>query len=350
MKFKELLFLAIFPSLLISCHRADTAVETIDIAGYQENAMADFDISLFPSRTVELRSEDLSILANPVKVVNYSDKLFVLNDNLRSQNVLVYSIEGDFISRLGANGRGPGEYLSVTDLTVDSDGNIWIVDGVANKLIKYNKELAYESTSGFPFEIEGLSNVSDGFLVGLALWDEEYPSSGVILVDKNMRMIKNIVPRPQYYDVNYEISTAKFQNTDAGYYFQKAIDDNVYLLDKEEGNIVKTFHFDFGSETVPDDVRANIENSVNNGTFSDYTMLYNFAVIGERYICGGLVHNDVYMDFIADRQNEVMYTKDIWNDMDEIFIGYIGNELVSVVYPQSESEFYKLKFMSIPLK
>lgn len=333
---------------IVGCKDVSDNIEVIDFSGYKELPMSAFDFQKFESRVVELRSSE-AILGEPIKVITYKDKIYVLSDDMQSQSIAVYTAEGNFLSGLGTRGRGPGEYLGISDFTIDSEGNTLIADGVANKLIEYDSSLRYSSTSGFPFEIEGMACINDGYLIGLALWDEIWPKAGVISVGPDMSNAAELLPRAEFFDANYEISTAKFQNTDIGYFFNKAIDDNVYLLDKQDGHLLRHYYFDFGSETVPDDVRMNIEMSVENGTFEDYTMLCNFVVVGQRYISGCLVHDAAYMDFIADRETGRLYTKDIWKDMDEMFLGYEGDELISVIFPQSEDECLRLKFTKIPL-
>lgn len=330
------------------CNGNKNGSEVIGIAGFEEKTMSEFDFSSFKSRTIELKS-DLTSLENPVKVVFGNGRIYVLNDNMMSQNILVYSETGDFLKYLGANGRGPGEYLGISDFALDSEGNVLIADGVANKLIIYDNNLEYVSTTDFPFEIEGLAPVDGGYLVALALWDTTYPDAGVITVDPEMTLRSTVLPHLEYYDANYELSVAKFQKAEEGYFFNKSIDDNIYLLNPADGSLIGQYHFDFGAGTVPDEVRQNVEASMENGSFENYTMLFNFAVAGSSYACGNMVKNGLYMDFIADIQNGILYLKNVGEDMDQMFVGYAGNELISVILPQEENDFFKLRLTTFPL-
>lgn len=108
--------------------------------------------------------------------------------------------------------------------------------------------------------------------------------------------------------------------------------------------------FDFGSEKVPDDVRGNVESAMENGLFEDYSLILNFAVAGDGYACGNMLKNGVYVDFIADRSSRTVYIKNVEEDMDEMFIGYAGSTLVSVLLPQDDNDTFKLRFTEFPLK
>lgn len=344
---KSILFLSV-ALCVAGCGRNDMNADIVGIVGLEEADMSDFDFKSLTSRVIELKS-DIASLENPVKVVLWEDRMYVMNDNMETQNILVYSDEGDFITYLGTTGRGPGEYLGISDFTVDSQGNILIADGVANKLIVYGSDLKYKTVTDFPFEIEGLASIDGGYIVALALWDKTYSDAGVITVSSEMSRKSTVLPHLEFYDENYELSTAKFQEAEEGYFYNKAIDDNVYLLSSTDGSILRQFYFDFGSEKVPDDIRQNIDASMENGTFENYMMLLNFAVAGARYACGNMVRHGVYVDFIADRQNSILYLKNVGEDMDEMFVGYCGEELVSVLLPQEENERFKLKFTTFPL-
>lgn len=344
---KFFIFPLAFLSVLGCSDKKD--IDVIDIASFDERSMSEFDFSQFRSRTVVLGS-DLGGLGNPVKAVLKNDRIYILNDNMTTQNILVYSSEGEFISNLGTVGRGPGEYLGISDFTVASNGDVIIADGVANKLVVYDNRLEYVSTSGFPFEIEGLASLPDGYLVALALWDSTWPDDGVIVVDSEMGKVSTVLPHLEYYDVNFELSSAKFQDTDGGYFFNKSIDDNIYLISKTDGSLIRQYFFDFGSEKVPDDVRGNVESAMENGLFEDYSLILNFAVAGDGYACGNMLKNGVYVDFIADRSSRTVYIKNVEEDMDEMFIGYAGSTLVSVLLPQDDNDTFKLRFTEFPLK
>jgi len=68
----------------------------------------------------------------------YKDWIFVLD---RDHNVGVYAFDkkGAFIQKYGKRGIGPGEYLSISDFTIDTENNtIYLMDSEANQILRYN--------------------------------------------------------------------------------------------------------------------------------------------------------------------------------------------------------------------
>lgn len=63
-------------------------------------------------------------LGNPRGLdVDKSGKIYVADTH--NSQVLVYSPEGKLLRKWGKTGKGPGEFVSVTDVTVAPNGNIW---------------------------------------------------------------------------------------------------------------------------------------------------------------------------------------------------------------------------------
>lgn len=321
--------------------------EVISISSYQEAPMSEFDFSTFESRTIELQPAPRDTLGIISKVTIFQDRIYILNST-RQQRLSVYSSGGKFISHIGATGQGTGEYTFISDFTVDADGNVWIADGLADKLIQYDSSLQYVSTSEFPFEIDGMASLaSGGLLLGLSFLDRSCPEEGVVSTTPDEKPEK-ILPRAKFYDTEYEIAKSQFQNTGKGYFFNKAIDDNAYLLDKTDGRVIGRYFFDFGAEAVPDERKEDLEKCMVDGTFGQYTMISDFVVVGDRYILGSLIRHTVPVNFIADRRTGTLYTQDM-RRTNERFLGYDGDALVSVIMPSEKDARYRLRITDIPL-
>lgn len=61
------------------------------------------------------------------KLEAYNDYLIILDVNY-SQSVFVFDKSGDFIRKIGSVGQGVGEYIGVSDFTVDSSGLLYLLD------------------------------------------------------------------------------------------------------------------------------------------------------------------------------------------------------------------------------
>ena len=91
-------------------------------------------------KTIILETSD-DILLGRVDIVQiYKDLLLILD---RSNNVGLYAFnkEGKFIRKYGGRGGGPGEYISISDFTIDKKNEIlYVLDSEADLILKYEIE------------------------------------------------------------------------------------------------------------------------------------------------------------------------------------------------------------------
>lgn len=84
----------------------------------------------------------------PVDLDIYQDKLYVLDGE--SCQVLVFDkITGKELDRIGKRGKEIGELDYVTGMTVDHEGNIYVVDTVHARVTKFDNEGIYKQIFGF---------------------------------------------------------------------------------------------------------------------------------------------------------------------------------------------------------
>jgi hypothetical protein len=84
-------------------------------------------------KAIPLETSSECLLNKPVKVVIHDHKIFIQDHN----NVLyVFNIDGSFIRQIGNKGRGPEEFITLSDFDFDSLGNIYIID--RSKIVKYS--------------------------------------------------------------------------------------------------------------------------------------------------------------------------------------------------------------------
>jgi len=98
-----------------------------------------------------------------IKSVNsielYKDKLFILDGG--SQSLYVFNMDGKFVRRIGNRGNGNGEYLRLSDFSIDREHNIlYIIDEAVKAVLKY--EL---STYKFISTVKIDDGVSDGYSI-----------------------------------------------------------------------------------------------------------------------------------------------------------------------------------------
>jgi hypothetical protein len=73
-----------------------------------------------------------------LKILNKDKRIYILNSGLNSREILCFDMDGKFLFKLHNEGRGPEEYISITDFDVSSDNKFLIIlSEIDHKLIVY---------------------------------------------------------------------------------------------------------------------------------------------------------------------------------------------------------------------
>ena len=138
------------------------------------------------------------------KLITWKNRL-VIADKTKAHAIFVFSEQGEFILKIDKVGRGPGEFVTLTDFTISAEGDIIIFDGSQRKLIIYSSEgkLIKELTLNFNAEsVVFLTNNVVAFYCDFIhnhqlIKNSQYPN--LIVYDLNIEKILNA---DLYFDQN----------------------------------------------------------------------------------------------------------------------------------------------------
>ena len=131
-------FIAILSVATISCSDRsskmllDLGVIQIDIHSAEKCDFTEIIDTLF--HVVKLETTQNSLIGEIDKLEISNNYIYITDDMAKS--VFRFDMSGNFISKVNAYGRGPGEYLSITASTV-LDSTIFIVDNLSYKQLEY---------------------------------------------------------------------------------------------------------------------------------------------------------------------------------------------------------------------
>ena len=241
--------------LLYSCsNSADDNMETLHSAPLRATEEVN-DLALFVSDLELVRVGDEETAYPAISKVLWGEPVLFLSGGV------VYSASSDFqtIQRVGNIGRGPGEYLSVKDIAISSQGDeIWCMD-VRNSVLRYSlKTLDYLGRIDFQKD------------------EREYVRA---MIPQENNSIALYTPNPDgnipqgqntFYCLSYFNETGKEFDRDlpwTQYNVMASISnpvsvaaDRQYVLSPESSNIAYVFdeqginmriEFDFGSKWIP---------------------------------------------------------------------------------------------------
>lgn len=114
---------------------SNTNVQIFDLENGADGLSDSLKIEELKYIPLETRSECL--MSSIRKILVKDNKIYIL-DNDVANSIFVFSLEGKFIYKINKPGKGPGEYVSLSDFDVDNFGNIFVNDQMSRKIIKYS--------------------------------------------------------------------------------------------------------------------------------------------------------------------------------------------------------------------
>ena len=93
------------------------------------------------TKVVKLKGDTDTYISASRKIIDRDNKIYIC-DYIES-NLSIFDYEGNYLSKVGAKGRGPGEFNRIFDFTILDDGSYVVID--RNGLIQFNKDKKYVS-------------------------------------------------------------------------------------------------------------------------------------------------------------------------------------------------------------
>ena len=294
--------------------------------------------------------EKTGILTNPVYTPLYFSEEMYLSDidiiktykgkffiaEKRSRKLMVFDANGMPLSLVGMRGRGPGEYLNISDFDIDDQGNIYLIDGTTDYLLIYNADYKFIESIKLPFEVELIKCLNNGnFLLALCSWNSgAFEDDMLVVVDREFNVVESVAKYDKsLIDNNLRLSNDRFVESFGKIFFHQGnIDDHVYVMD-QSGHLSQTVHFDFGSQKVPYEFRNDVEPYYESKTIHNYRLLRDFVIVNDRYALGTLWDKGITKCFLLTRGDRKMYEKPYipLDNASEYFINILDNKLVTLI-------------------
>ncbi|MDR1098353.1 MAG: 6-bladed beta-propeller [Tannerella sp.] len=311
-------FVACFISLFFgSCRKevadkADDETEVIDFTSFSEIEVAEFPEAIVREKMyINLDGSNEELLFSKidrVKIIN--DRIYVLGrQDIRTKKLLVFDRTGTGIGAVGRRGQGPEEYIQISSFDVNERGDIFFIDGTLDKdrVFVFDRNLQFVSVQRLPFEADIIKCLpGNRLLFGLASWNKGLNAPMKLAVtDRDLNTEHAYVEYDEYIDINFWLSDCFFIDVDGRIQYNKHIDNNVYEI-SQEGNLVKTYRFDFGKKNMPDIYKKDLE--TNWEELKRYCFLLNFTAVTDRYIMGTLQDRGQKKAYVVDRNSRKLYT------------------------------------------
>ena len=194
-----------------------------------------------------------SIKLKTIYLIDFSKELITVSDRAIC---LLYDSQGNYISQIGNRGKGPGEYVQISNIMIGCGEKIFIQSG--KKIIVYNLEGKFirefvpeihDKTNN----IRSLSIFQDSLFIGqIPNYSGKEKYKAVIFNNqgKTIKLFHNKVFLNRKSDnVNSFDSQATFYQFKGKSYFKEEMNDTLFLFN--ESNVVPTYIFNLGLYSQP---------------------------------------------------------------------------------------------------
>ena len=145
-----------------------------------------------------LQTDNLNSIGTIDKMILHKNRIYILDS--KTNKIFVYNKNGDFITQTNNNGRGPGEYLNISDFLIDSlNDNIELWDNGNKKLIKMDRDCNFLNEKPFSLYVDKFCKLSSNSYLYYAcnylnpeFFDKE--SFNAIILDSSNNLISSHLP------------------------------------------------------------------------------------------------------------------------------------------------------------
>ena len=226
---------------------------------------------------------DDCLFSNNSKTIIQDSIIYILDRSNKGKKLVKYDINGDAIGRVGRLGNGPSEYITITDFDIDSEGNIYLLDGRQDVVLVYNSNANFLYRKAVNHKAFALKKLNDGcYLLGIYPWDDKIGDKySVIKVDSNFNTLKGVVRANKDFDPNCLFFSSEITRNSQGLYSSNYEINNEISIINSNGDLNYRYLFDFEESNVPDEEKKNVDGNTN---------LDNY-----RFLTGGTYHNNNYL-------------------------------------------------------
>lgn len=183
---------------------------------------------------VKLETNDRCMFAHPF-IEYVSENAFYIGDTHR--HLYKFDKNGNYIREIGKIGKGPGEYLHITDVIVNPENNqIYILDNTQRKIIQYELNGEFQKELKLPLSTGSFSLMNDCFVLWNPPWgfvDMNY-CYFLTFIDLNGKIVKHINRTNNNNDFRGGlVTTTDFYMVDKNIYIKDTYCDTVFQINSD---------------------------------------------------------------------------------------------------------------------
>lgn len=340
---KKIVFLLYILILVICCkdhNEGNANIYTITADIDQENRISLFDIAA-KVRLIPLETNDESLIAHITKIIIDRNKIYIYD---RTQNeIFLFDKNGKFLSKINQKGRGPNEYMAITDLRINPFSKQLEVLDPWGKLLTFNLNGIYMKTLKLPKEIHAYDEFIPINNDSIAFYSLSEPYTLNIYSRSSSKIVHQSFESKKKLTINSPLSSFyRFQDT---VYFTRYLYDDVYSITKHGVNpayqwLFPKYKYD-PDEVIPEYDRNNRKDYFSIQELLPYTHINTLENDLYRYTCISIQSGKKYINIFHNKKTN---KNTVFNKTKEgiIFTPYILNDTLALgpIEPWRKREEY----------
>ncbi len=133
---------------VISCGTSVTKrnpdIQNIRITLAPQSEYIDAGDYLDTLRIVPLQTGEDAAIGEISSIRIRNGKIYIVD--AQSEALFIFDTDGTLLGKLSAQGRGPNEYMNLSDIEISDDGSIWLLDYITQKLLVYDSNLDFKKS------------------------------------------------------------------------------------------------------------------------------------------------------------------------------------------------------------
>ena len=270
--------LLVICQIICSCNRVNTqdpSITYINIeAGY--NKMEETKLSQFTDNIKYVKLERIeSIDIKGILKFNFTDDYSLISDY---NTCLLFNSEGKFISKIGKEGRGPGEYQLLMNIGFGCGNKIFIqgymdlyeynLDGSFSN--KYEESMLYDADGNY---IKSWKFINDSLVLGRIMNDNGKAKDKALIINKKGEIKYRFVNYIQKPNENIFENNASIHQFGGITFFKEVVNDTLFYL-SDNNTLVPRYIFNYGKYSPYTQVERNNSRNFENRN-SDFIRIDN---------------------------------------------------------------------------
>lgn len=249
----RILYFIVFVLFFYACgmeKKGELPVFRVDVDLLEKKSLDDF---YRLKEVVKLETTDSSVMGDVMKAVATKDRIFVMS--WQNVSVMIFDRRGKYLNKIERRGRGPGEYLQVTDFMVTDDPQEVIIYSREGKMNYYDWEGNFLRAEKWPMLISNVERLPDGgWLMNYALnaTGTSDTSFSVRVADSEKKEMNGQGYLPKWNGLLPVRMVSSLYQDGVCYYAAPITENTIYGYDVEKNVFFPVCQFVFKGFPVPD--------------------------------------------------------------------------------------------------